>query len=77
MVDRPIIFLSSTWADLEEHREAVLFTLGRLQKRVEAMEYFGALPSNPLSESLRSVRRSGGSEVDAARPSLSLYYAGV
>lgn len=54
--EKPTIFLSSTWADLKEHREAVLFTLAKLRKWVVAMEYFGAMPGTPLSESLKAVR---------------------
>ena len=42
MAEIPVIFLSSTWADLEEHRKALLFMFARLRKWVEAMEYFGA-----------------------------------
>jgi len=55
---QPTIFFSSTWADLERHREVVLFTLAKLRRWVEAMEYFGAMPGEPLQECLASVRRS-------------------
>jgi Domain of unknown function (DUF4062) len=53
-----VIFLSSTWNDLVEHRKAVLFTLARLKKQVESMEYFGAMPGDPLEECLIKVKKS-------------------
>jgi hypothetical protein len=53
-----VIFLSSTWNDLVEHRKAVLFTLARLKKQVESMEYFGAMPGDPLEECLIKVQNS-------------------
>jgi len=52
------IFLSSTWADLQEHRSALLFTFAKLQKSVEAMEYFGSRPGSPLEECIKAVRRA-------------------
>lgn len=52
------IFLSSTWSDLQPHREAVLFALNKLQQKVVAMEYFGARNGTPLSECLKLVRAS-------------------
>ncbi|HEY2912912.1 MAG TPA: DUF4062 domain-containing protein [Candidatus Angelobacter sp.] len=58
MHERQTIFLSSTWSDLEEHRKVLLFTFAKLQERVEAMEYFGALSGEPLQECLNAVRRS-------------------
>ena len=56
--ERATIFLSSTWADLKTHREMVLFTLAKLRRWVEAMEYFGALPGEPLDECLDAVRKA-------------------
>jgi len=55
---RSTIFWGSTWADLEGHRQTVLFTLAKLRRWVEAMEYFGALPGAPEDECLKAVRRS-------------------
>ncbi|MFO1433866.1 MAG: DUF4062 domain-containing protein [Candidatus Competibacteraceae bacterium] len=54
----PVIFLSSTWADLEEHRKALLFMFARLRKWVEAMEYFGALSGEPIDECIAAVQRA-------------------
>ncbi len=60
------IFLSSTSKDLASHREMVVATLTRIRQKFEAMEYFGALPGEPLEECLEarvrdiSVERSGG-----------------
>ena len=58
MLRKPQVFLSSTWNDLQTHREIVLFTLTSLKWLFEAMEYFGALPGEPLEECLASVMRS-------------------
>lgn len=57
MSEKPQVFLSSTWSDLRTHRQAVIFTLTSLRWLFEAMEYFGALPGNPIQECLASVKR--------------------
>lgn len=41
MAKRPVIFISSTFEDLEKHRKELLFSLGSLKQQVEAMEYWG------------------------------------
>jgi hypothetical protein len=52
------VFLSSTSRDLEEHRKAVLGVLMRSENFPEAMEWFGALPGEPVEVCLEKVRRS-------------------
>ncbi|MCC6075165.1 DUF4062 domain-containing protein [Pseudomonas sp. GCM10022188] len=53
-----IVFVSSTFVDLENHRTLVREALARLQHGAKAMEYFGALPESPKEECLRLVRES-------------------
>jgi hypothetical protein len=52
----PSIFVSSTFADLQHHRQLVREAIGRLQYGSQAMEFFGALPDTPKEECLRLVR---------------------
>ncbi|MDH6642193.1 hypothetical protein P3T32_002035 [Ralstonia sp. GP73] len=52
----PSIFVSSTFADLQRHRQLVREAIGRLEYGSRAMEYFGALPATPKEECLRLVR---------------------
>lgn len=52
------VFLSSTSRDLEEHRTAVVGVLMRSEKFPEAMEWFGALPGEPVDVCLEKVRRA-------------------
>lgn len=53
-----IVFVSSTFIDLEHHRAMVRDAVARLQHGAKAMEYFGALPESPKEECLRFVRES-------------------
>ncbi|QXB01514.1 DUF4062 domain-containing protein [Aeromonas sp. FDAARGOS 1416] len=53
-----IVFVSSTFIDLEHHRAMVRDAVARLQHGAKAMEYFGALPGSPKEECLRLVRES-------------------
>lgn len=53
---RPLIFVSSTFTDLERHRQQVREAIGRLDFNSHAMESFGALPETPKEECLRLVR---------------------
>jgi hypothetical protein len=52
----PSIFVSSTFADLQRHRQLVREAIGRLEYGSQAMEFFGALPDTPKEECLRIVR---------------------
>src|SRR5690349_21209108 len=52
------LFLSSTFRDLREEREAVLHALARKQQAVLAMEYFLAQPATPLDTALEQLRQS-------------------
>lgn len=52
------VFLSSTFADLQEHRKSVFHVLQRLKALLEAMEYFGADVGAPMDVCLRSVDRA-------------------
>jgi len=52
----PSIFVSSTFADLQRHRQLVREAIGRLEYGSQAMEFFGALPDTPKEECLRLVR---------------------
>lgn len=53
-----IIFISSTFADLSEHRKSVIYVLRRMKSLVEAMEYFGADSDAPLDFCLNAVKRA-------------------
>lgn len=50
------IFVSSTFIDLQRHRQLVRDAIGRLELGSQAMEFFGALPDTPKDECLRLVR---------------------
>jgi hypothetical protein len=52
----PSFFVSSTFADLQRHRQLVREAIGRLEFGSQAMEFFGALPNTPKEECLRLVR---------------------
>lgn len=49
------VFLSSTYADLTEHRKRAAEALQRLGQQAERMEVFGARPEEPKQASLREV----------------------
>lgn len=51
-----IIFVGSTFLDLEAHRSLVRDAITRLDHNTKAMEFFGALPDTPKAECLRLVR---------------------
>ena len=53
-----VVFVSSTFLDLEEHRHLVQDAITRLDHGPRAMEFFGALPDSPREECLRLVRAS-------------------
>lgn len=53
-----VVFVSSTFLDLEEHRRLVQDAITRLEHGTRAMEFFGALPNSPREECLRLVRAS-------------------
>ena len=50
------IFVSSTFTDLERHRQVVREAIAKLEYGSKAMEFFGALPDTPKEECLRLVR---------------------
>jgi len=52
----PSIFVSSTFSDLQRHRQLVREAIGRMDFNSKAMELFGALPETPKEECLRLVR---------------------
>jgi Domain of unknown function (DUF4062) len=52
------VFLSSTFLDLLEEREAVLEALHKKQISTLAMEYFVASPNTPLQTALDKLRKS-------------------
>nr|WP_315463576.1 DUF4062 domain-containing protein [uncultured Rhodoferax sp.] len=52
----PSIFVSSTFSDLQRHRQLVREAIGRLEFNSKAMEFFGALSETPKEECLRLVR---------------------
>jgi hypothetical protein len=52
----PSIFVSSTFSDLQRHRQLVREAIGRLEYGSKAMEFFGALPETPKEECLSLVR---------------------
>ena len=52
----PSIFISSTFSDLERHRQLVREAISNLKFRPNAMELFGAQPETPKEECLRLVR---------------------
>jgi hypothetical protein len=51
-----LVFVGSTFTDLQPHRDAVRAALHRLEAVVRGMEYFGSLPATPKDEFLRIVR---------------------
>lgn len=52
----PSIFVSSTFTDLQRHRQLVREAIGRLEYDSKSMELFGALPDTPKEACLRLVR---------------------
>jgi hypothetical protein len=54
----PRIYLSSTFVDLEAHREAVYRQLRRMQHDIIAMEDYVARDDRPAAQCLRDVARS-------------------
>lgn len=52
------VFVSSTWLDLQEHREAVRAVIRQLGAVDVAMEHLGARDERPKAECLRLVREA-------------------
>ena len=52
------VFISSTFADLKEHRAAVQVAVRQLGAQDVSMEYFGARDERPLDECLRLIRET-------------------
>lgn len=53
-----LIFISSTYRDLKDHREAVIKYLESTHTAFDAMEFFGSNPNTPLDTCLEKVRQS-------------------
>lgn len=51
------VFVSSTYDDLRDHRDAVRQALHRLETLVRGMESFGSRPGRPKDECLAEVRK--------------------
>ncbi len=59
MTKRFVVFISSTWKDLEKEREAVEKALHRMKDTAfSGMEYFGSKPDTPRDVSLTEVDQS-------------------
>ena len=52
------VFVSSTYIDLQEHREKVLSVIRRLESNEIAMENFGARSDHPKEGSIKAVKES-------------------
>src|SRR5712691_4215186 len=53
------VFVSSTWTDLQEERNAVEKALNQLRDtEFQGMEYFGSRPDKPKDASLEEVNRA-------------------
>jgi len=52
------VFVSSTYEDLRDYRDAVLDAIHKLEGLACAMEYSSALPGTPKDECLKRVERS-------------------
>jgi hypothetical protein len=53
-----VVFVSSTFLDLQEHRRLVQDAIARLEHGTRTMEFFGALSNSPREECLRLIRAS-------------------
>ena len=51
-----VVFVSSTFLDLEEHRRLVQDAITRLEHGTRAMEFFGALPDSPRQALWQNVQ---------------------
>ncbi|AUT66447.1 DUF4062 domain-containing protein [Paraburkholderia terrae] len=58
MARKPLIYVSSTFVDLKEHRGALKSALERAQYDVECMEKYPAFDERPLDKCLADVRRA-------------------
>lgn len=52
------VFISSTYEDLEDHRQAVIDTLARLKQEHSAMEYFGSRGDAAVPASKQEIAES-------------------
>jgi len=57
-MDKPKVFISSTYKDLKEYREKVWRVLSELEIEILGMEKFGARPSKPLDTCLEEVSQA-------------------
>ena len=51
-----VVFLSSTYADLQPHRAKVEEALARIQTGFRSMKFFGSKEGDPLEQCLSKVR---------------------
>ncbi|WP_233849334.1 DUF4062 domain-containing protein [Paraburkholderia sp. HD33-4] len=58
MARKPLIYVSSTFVDLKEHRAALKAALEKAQYDVECMEKYPAFDERPLDKCLADVRRA-------------------
>lgn len=52
------IFISSTYSDLQEHRERVIKVLKQAESEIEAMELWLASPTSPIEKCLKHLKKS-------------------
>jgi hypothetical protein len=52
------VFICSTFSDLQEECQRVIFAIQRLRLQHDSMEFFGARPNRPIETCLQEVRSS-------------------
>lgn len=55
---KPIVYVSSTFVDLKDHRAALKVALEKAQYDVECMEKYPAFDERPLDKCLADVARA-------------------
>ena len=58
LAPKPIVYVSSTFVDLEQHRAALKAALEKAQYDVECMEKYPAFDERPLDKCLADVARA-------------------
>src|SRR5262245_31249572 len=58
MAYKPLVYVSSTFADLKDHRGVLKSALEKAQFDVECMEKYRAFDERPLEKCLADVRRA-------------------
>lgn len=54
----PRVFISSTFADLQTHRQLIFDVVGSQKGKAHGMEFFGSRPGAPKEECLAEVRKA-------------------